>query len=140
MSTEIKDLVSMYFERESAMQTLWQIYIGIAIGLLAFAGAVPNALKKNFLPIFLSVCFIGFAYVNGSAIHDVVKARHMLSDAITAEQPTDNENRALVNIVRKTEVPSEGSTKFFCIGADIAVLAGIWGLVWSARSKSRKLG
>jgi hypothetical protein len=133
MAAEIKDLVAMYFERENAMQTLWQIYVGIVIGLLAFVGAVPSSLKKIYFPIVLSVGFIGFAVVNGDAIHDIVNTRNMLWTIIHNAQGSSTEEKELVKLVNAIQPPTTCSTTLFCIGADACVLIALWGFVWLQR-------
>ena len=135
MSAEIKDLVSMYFERENAMQALWQIYVGIVLGLLAFVGAATNALKKLYLPILLSIGFVGFAAVNGEAIHDVLKTRQMLADVVVNAKPSNAEDQGLIAIVKSLSLPSLASTMVFHVGADLCVLAAVWALVLLQRGK-----
>lgn len=137
MSADIKDLVEMFFERENAMQTLWQIYVAIVLGLLAFIGAVPSSLKKISFPIVLSVGFVAFAAVNGSAIHDIVVTRNQLWLIINSATGTFAADKGLVNLVRMIKPPTILETTTFCIVADLCVLLVLWGFVLAQRKRAQ---
>jgi hypothetical protein len=139
MTAEVKDLVTMYFERENAMQTLWQIYVAIIIGLLAFLGAIPSAVKKLYIPFVLTIGFVAFAAVNGDAIYDVAHTRHLLCNIISNAKAQSTEESSLIVLVKEIGYPPEGLTIAFCCLAGVGVLAALWGFVFLQRRKSADL-
>ena len=70
------DLIQLYFERSTAMQAYWNLYVVIVGGLLAF-----SSLRKQPAPIttlIVSLLFALFAYENLDAMdrHDPAAVRH----------------------------------------------------------------
>jgi hypothetical protein len=89
---ELKDLVTLYFERTNAMESLWSIYITITLGLIGFVSAAKlNAPRLRIISI-LILAFVGFAAVNGSALDNVVVQRNVLVNLIR-NFPTNNADK-----------------------------------------------
>ena len=74
------ELIQLYFERSTAMQSYWNLYVLIVGGLLAFSslrkqpGAVSTAL--------VSILFALFAYKNLDAMYDTTQQRFATVQAI----------------------------------------------------------
>lgn len=124
--TEMKDLVSLYFERGNAMQTLWGLYITITLGLLAFFGAAKVSAKRYVLAAILSIGFAGFAAVNQDALHDVTCARNAIRKIILDKEATTTEDKALQYLVSKIAPPTSTQVRVFHIAADVSVLIALW--------------
>jgi hypothetical protein len=74
------ELVQIYFERSTAMQNYWNLYVLVVGGLLAF-----SSLRKHHAAITTAlVCllFALFAHENLGALKDVTAQRFALLDAI----------------------------------------------------------
>src|SRR5438309_10870143 len=74
------ELIQLYFERSTAMQQYWNLYVIIVGGVLAVSSlrkqpaAVTTAL--------VCILFALFAYKNLDAMHDVTAQRFAVIDAI----------------------------------------------------------
>jgi hypothetical protein len=44
---DFKDLVSLYFERSNAIQTFWNFYLTVILGLSAFFGSQTIPVEPN---------------------------------------------------------------------------------------------
>lgn len=76
------ELVQLYFERSTALQNYWTLYVVILGGLLAFSSMrqIPNRLTT----ILITVLFLSFAYKNCGAIVDVTNQRLAVLASIEA--------------------------------------------------------
>ena len=74
------DLIQLYFERSTAMQAYWNLYVLIVGGLLAF-----SSLRKQpaaITTLLVSVLFALFAYKNLDAMYDTTQQRFATIEAI----------------------------------------------------------
>ena len=74
------DLVQLYFDRSTAMQNYWNLYVLVVGGLLAF-----SSIRKQHAAIttaLVSLLFALFAYENLDAMKDVTAQRFALLDSI----------------------------------------------------------
>jgi len=124
---EFKDLVTLYFERSSAMQTFWSIYVTIALGLLAFIGSVKPSPERNLLAGILSFSFVAFAAVNLDALVDVTIARNVAKELISNFKPSATLTQEVIDKIMLTvRPPAVWTIIVFHVTADILVLAGVW--------------
>ena len=89
---EFKDLVTWYFERTNAMQTLWSIYVTIVLGLLGFLGSAKLKPPRLRILCILLIAFLGFAFVNCSALRSVTRQRETLVNLVRSAQPKERVN------------------------------------------------
>ncbi len=68
-----KDLLDFYFRCSDSMQTFWNFYITVVLGLVAFFASVK--LPKRPLALVITTAFIVFAIVNLSGLHDLTLQR-----------------------------------------------------------------
>jgi hypothetical protein len=137
--TDMKDLVSLYFERGNAMETLWGLYITIALGMLAFFGAATASVKRYFLAVVLSLGFAGFALVNEDALHDVTWARSMIQQIILQKSVATAEERSLQDMVRAIPPSSVSEVRIFHFTVDAGVLIAIWGMTLGKQKRGAAL-
>jgi hypothetical protein len=81
------DLVQLYFDRSTAMQNYWNLYVLVVGGLLAF-----SSLRKQHAAIttgLVVLLFALFAYENLGAMKDVTAQRFALLDSIRQTQTGD---------------------------------------------------
>ena len=88
-------LISLYFERASALQWYWTIYVVIIGGLLAFSSLRQRPDKITALLVL--VLFTFFAYKNGTAIHEVLSQRNAVYDAVMSYKVPGGEQSAGVS-------------------------------------------
>lgn len=74
------DLIQLYFERSTAMQNYWNLYVLVVGGLLAFSSSRkhPAALTTALVCLLFAL----FAYENLGALKDVTAQRFALLDTI----------------------------------------------------------
>ena len=74
------DLIQLYFERSTAMQNYWNLYVLIVGGILAF-----SSLRKHpaaITTLLVSILFAIFAYENLGAMRDCTAQRFAVLDSI----------------------------------------------------------
>ncbi len=80
------DLIQLYFERSTAMQNYWNLYVLIVGGILAF-----SSLRKQpatVTTLLVCILFALFAYENLGAMKDCTAQRFAVLDAIKHSTPT----------------------------------------------------
>src|SRR5256886_12156892 len=82
------DLIQLYFERTTALQNYWTLYVVIVGGLLAFASLrkQPAALTT----LVVSILFGLFAYENLDAIKPTAGQRHATLAAVKQSDAGSN--------------------------------------------------
>jgi hypothetical protein len=129
------DLIKLYFERSTAMQAYWNLYVVIVGGLLAFSSLrrQPAAITT----LIVSILFALFAYENLGAMYDTTRQRFATIQAIrqfdssgtdatslkqTRDQLEPTLTPATYNSVRATHVTS-----------DILTIAALWAMEFRRR-------
>ncbi len=121
------ELIQLYFERATAMQSYWNLYVIIVGGLLAF-----SSLRKQPAAIttaIVSVLFALFAYKNLDAMHDTTAQRFAVLDAIKQYDATtapDAASMQVRNLLEPTLTPATwGSVKATHVTSDILTIAAL---------------
>lgn len=123
------ELIQLYFERATAMQSYWNLYVIIVGGLLAFASLrkQPAAITT----LIVSILFALFAFKNLDAMHDVTAQRFATVQAIKdfdagGTAPTSQKVRELLE---PTLTPaSYGSVQATHLTSDILTIAALWAM------------
>jgi hypothetical protein len=122
-------LVQLYFERSTALQNYWTLYVVIVGGLLAFA-SMRQGWSKSDIPatILISILFIVFAYRNCGAIQDVTLQRQATIDAIHAVEATpDAPSPQVSGKIDPTLIsPDYSVARNFHLAGDILTIAALW--------------
>jgi hypothetical protein len=121
------DLIQLYFERTTALQNYWTLYVVIVGGLLAFASLrkQPAALTT----LIVSILFGLFAYENLDAIKATAMQRHATLAAI--KQSDSGSTAAEIKPVRDLLEPtfnpaSISSTQTTHLIGDVLTIVGLW--------------
>jgi hypothetical protein len=133
---EFRDLVTLYFERSNEVQTLWNLYITVVVGLLALFGAIKQSRQKVILAGIVSLGFLAFAYVNEDALQDVTHARRVTQGLINNYNGTDCTPQMKDRIHDIVTPPTETQLESFHFLCDVLVLIAIWGLTLEIRLRS----
>jgi hypothetical protein len=123
------ELIQLYFERATAMQSYWNLYVVIVGGLLAFSSVrkQPAALTT----LIVSILFALFAFKNLDAMHDVTAQRFATLEAIKGfdaggAAPTSQKVRELLE---PTLTPATyGSVQATHLTSDILTIAALWAM------------
>ena len=121
------ELIQLYFERSTAMQNYWNLYVLIVGGILAF-----SSLRKHPAPITtLLVCilFALFAYENLGAMKDCTAQRFAVLDAIRQFDGNDGATtnpKAVRALLEPTLTPATfASVKITHIVSDVLTILAL---------------
>ena len=121
------DLIQLYFERTTALQNYWTLYVVIVGGLLAFSSLrkQPAALTT----LIVSVLFALFAYENLDAIKATAGQRLATLAAVKQSDPgsTAPEIKPVRDLLEPTLNPASiSSTQTTHLISDLLTIAALW--------------
>ena len=134
------ELIQLYFERSSAMQAYWNLYVVIVGGLLAF-----SSLRKQpaaITTLIVSILFALFAYENLDAMKDTTAQRFATLEAIkqfdfaAAATPS----KQVRDLLEPTLTPATfGSVKTTHVTSDLLTIAALWAMELRRRRLRRTM-
>ena len=121
------DLIQLYFERTTALQNYWTLYVVIVGGILAFSSLrkQPAALTT----LIVSILFGLFAYENLDAIKATATQRHATLIAVKQSEAgsTAPEIKPVRDVLEPTLNPaSVSSTQTTHLISDFLTIVGLW--------------
>jgi hypothetical protein len=124
------DLIQLYFERSTAMQAYWNLYVVIVGGLLAF-----SSLRKQpaaITTLIVSILFALFAYENLDAMYDTTRQRFATIEAIKQFASSDTNAAGLKqtrDLLEPTFTPANyNSVRATHVTSDILTIAALWAM------------
>lgn len=124
MEMPVKDLVTLYFERTNASQTLWSFYITVIFGLLAFLSSATVKSPRSRIVFLLLVVYCCFAYINWGAIWSATNQRNILAMLIRS-QAKDNNDPHLAQIADTLRPPTTTAVTIWHLLGDTLMIFGI---------------
>jgi hypothetical protein len=124
-------LIQLYFERSSALQWYWTLYVIVIGGLLAFS---TLRVRRDLLTVCLvTVLYSFFAVKNLGAIHDVTLQRAATLTAIRLYDANDTSDLAQLKQVRSLleptlVAPDYGGIRLFHLASDGLTLLVFWAM------------
>ncbi len=121
------DLIQLYFERTTALQNYWTLYVVIVGGILAF-----SSLRKQpaaITTLVVSILFGLFAYENLDAIKATAGQRHATLAAIKQSDAgsTAPEIKPVRDLLEPTLNPASiSSTQTTHLISDFLTIAALW--------------
>ena len=121
------ELIQLYFERTTALQNYWTLYVVIVGGLLAFSSLrkQPAALTT----LIVSILFGLFAYENLDAIKATATQRHATLSALKQSDAgsTAPEIKPVRDLLEPTLNPASiSSTQTTHLTSDLLTILGLW--------------
>ena len=123
------DLIQLYFERTTALQNYWTLYVVIVGGVLAF-----SSLRKQpaaVTTLIVTLLFGLFAYENLDAIKATTLQRHAALAAIKQSDPgsTAPEIKPVRDLLEPTLNPAtESSARNTHLMSDLLTIAALWAM------------
>ena len=123
------DFIQLYFERTTALQNYWTLYVVIVGGLLAF-----SSLRKQpaaITTLIVSILFGLFAYENLDAIKATSVQRHAALAAIKQSDAgsTAPEIKPVRELLEPTLNPAPvDSSRNTHLISDVLTIAGLWAM------------
>jgi hypothetical protein len=124
------ELIQLYFERATAMQSYWNLYVIIVGGLLAFSSLREQPAAVTTLIV--SILFALFAFKNLDAMHDTTAQRFAVLDAIKGYDPATAPmavSKQVRDRLEPTLIPaSYASVQTTHIVSDVLTIAALWAM------------
>jgi len=124
------ELIQLYFERSTAMQQYWNLYVIIVGGVLAF-----SSLRKQPATIttaLVCILFALFAYENLDAMKDTTAQRFATLEAIKqfdSGTAAANPSKQVRDLLEPTLTPATfGSVKVTHITSDLHTIVALWAM------------
>ncbi len=132
------ELIQLYFERSSAMQSYWNLYVVILGGMLAFSSMrkQPAAITT----LIVSILFALFAYNNLDAMHDTTAQRFAVLDSVKAYQAGDTAatNKDVRSRLEPTLTPATyNNVRMTHVISDVLAIAALWAMEMRRRRMHR---
>ncbi len=131
------DLIQLYFERTTALQNYWTLYVVIVGGLLAFSSLRKQSAAITTLVV--SILFGLFAYENLDAIKATSLQRHAALAAIKQSDPgsSGTDLKSVRELLEPTMNPAPvSSSQMTHLISDVLVLVGLWTMELRRRKNS----
>ena len=121
------ELVQLYFERSTAMQSYWNLYVVILGGMLAFSSMRQKPAAVTTLIV--SILFALFAYNNLDAMHDTTNQRWAVLRSIKEFNAGDTAatNKPIRDKIEPTLTPATYHSVWLThVTSDILAIAALW--------------
>jgi hypothetical protein len=129
------DLIRLYFERSTALQWYWTIYIVVIGGILGFSTLRQR--PETVTAILVTVLFVCFAYKNLGAIEATLTQQQAIRSVI-AEYPAAGPNEEDIKRVRAALEPQLSLSEsvgvwYFHMTCNLLTIAAVWAKEWRRR-------
>jgi hypothetical protein len=123
------ELVRLYFERSTALQWYWTLYVVVIGGLLAISSFRRRG--DLLLTALVTILYCFFAYKNLGAIRDVTMQRFAVLQSIHDVQADtlDSRTRQFRDVVEPTlTAPDYAGVRNFHVVSDLLTIAALWAM------------
>ena len=123
------ELIQLYFERATAMQSYWNLYVVILGGMLAFSSMRKQPAAVTTLLV--SILFALFAYNNLDAMHDTTAQRFAVLHSIKDFNAGDTAatNKPIRDLIEPTLTPATYHSVWLThVTSDILAIAALWAM------------
>jgi hypothetical protein len=114
----IPELIHLYFDRSTALQGYWTLYVVIIGGVLAFSSLRQR--PSWVTTVLIAVLYACFAYKNLGAIRDTTFQRLAVLNTLKAANERDSQASWLLPTL---DVPDYGGVKRFHVFCDALTVA-----------------
>jgi len=126
------ELIRLYFERSSALQWYWTIYVLVIGGVLGFSTFRQR--PEMITVVFVTILYACFAYKNLGAIEATATEREAILLAIK-DYPASGPNAAEIKRIRDVLEPTlpaydVAGARYFHLACDLLIVAALWAKEW----------
>jgi hypothetical protein len=126
------ELIQAYFERSTALQWYWTIYVLVIGGVLGFSTFRQR--PELITTILVTILYGCFAYKNLGAIEATAEERHAVLLAVR-DYPATGSNAEDIRRVRnrlEVQMPDYdiGGARYFHLACDLLTVAFLWAKEW----------
>ena len=126
---EFKDFLAYYCDRSNAMETFWNFYLVVALGVLGFVVTAKAEGGKQFRAVILSLGFGLFAITNAGGLWQAAGQRNSASCAVHHSETLLKNNpadRYVQEVLPYVTSPTQYQVLLVHIIADILIVGSIW--------------
>ena len=117
------DLIELYFDRSTAAQNFWNLYVLVVGGLLAFSSVRKH--PAAITTALVCLLFALFAYENLGALHDATAQRFALLQSLKEFGPVGEAARTR-NLLEPTLIPASwASVRRTHITSDVLTIVAL---------------
>src|SRR5579862_2967393 len=129
------ELIQVYFERSTALQWYWTLYVIVIGGVLAFSTFRQR--PETITAVLITILYCCFAYKNVGAIEATAVERQAILSAIK-DYPASGPNAADITRVRSALEPAlppydVSGAWYFHLLCDVLTIVFIWAKEWQRR-------
>ena len=120
------ELLHLYFDRSSALQWYWTLYVVIIGGLLAF-----SSLRKQpdlVTAVLVTVLYCCFAYKNMGAIGETTAQRLAALESLRHFPDNSDLRGSRAQIEPTLDSPAWEGTRNFHVACDLLTIAAVWAM------------
>src|SRR5262249_48523699 len=133
-------LIQAYFERSTALQWYWTVYVLVIGGVLGFSTLRQR--PETVTAVLVTVLYACFAYKNLGAIEVTLMERQAFLSAIK-DYPATGPNEGDIKRVRDALEPvlplSEPTgVRYFHLACDLLTIAAVWAKEWRRRKNAEQ--
>jgi hypothetical protein len=130
------ELIQAYFERSTALQWYWTVYVLVIGGVLGFSTFRQR--QELVTTLLLTILYVCFAYKNVGAIEATAEERQAILLAIKDHPASGSEGADIQRVRDKLEpkMPEYdvAGARYFHLVCDLLLIAFLWAKEWQ-RSK-----
>lgn len=130
---DLKDALTIVFERFNAAVILWNFQIAVLLGLIAFLAAASDALHSKWLLGGLTGAYVAFASINLAVLEQVESQRRVLATFVILKL----KGSELQDLGRYIPGPSFARTMTIHLIGDFAAVCAIWLVPYFSRKRPR---
>lgn len=139
---DYSQLIQAYFERSTALQWYWTIYVLVIGGVLGFSTFRQR--PETITVVLVTILYGCFAYKNLGAIEATAAERQAILSAIKA-YPVTGSHAADIQRVRDVLEPAMppydvNGVRYFHWACDLLLIAALWTKEWLRRKNELALG
>jgi hypothetical protein len=121
----INEAITHYFERSNQISALWNIYVTVTLGIIAFLAAAEVTTQVRLLGL---LAFVAFSTVNLLALHTAARQRELFKRIIEAAGIQENQQGVLSvsTLVNELHQVRALATVSIHLVGDIATIFFLW--------------
>lgn len=123
---DFKDAISLFFERSNALQTYWNFYLTVVLGLLAFFGTAKVTSKTKLVAALVTVAFVGFCAVNLNGLLSIAEQRLNVCSYLAHFECKGDEVHLLSPLQITLHPPAKWQVVLLHLFGDAFTIAAIW--------------
>jgi hypothetical protein len=129
------ELIQTYFERSTALQWYWTVYVLVIGGVLGFSTFRQR--PEMVTTILVTILYACFAYKNLGAIEATAEERQAILSAIkeypASAMPADSVKRVRDKLEPQMPEYDIAGARYFHVACDLLTMAFLWAKEWRRR-------